>query len=244
MHETEFIRGPFVQPCGGGASLAARILRPGQALFAAENSRGQARRRMGPRASEGQEPAGHAADLALVRRSLRGDLGATREFCQRLACVPAMLRDRHRRMGRPLSTEELEDAQQETLAALWAKRDEYRGQASIETWAYRFVSNEMLKALERRRRSARARGDDEILEGHSAPAPEAPPLDGAVLHAALDRLGSPAADIIRARHFDDRSFDDIARSSRAPLSTIKARYYRGLCDLRRLIEPQWRKVAP
>jgi RNA polymerase sigma-70 factor, ECF subfamily len=184
----------------------------------------------------------HAADLELVARARTGDPGAIADLTERLACVPAMLRDRHRRLGNPLTAEELAEVEQETLAALWDKLARFEGRASIETWAFRFVSFELHKGLDRRRRQRRfvSDGDSEILLRAQPEAAE-PAIDPVTLHEELERVGPPGSDVIRMRHFEGLSFDEIAKSCGEPVNTVKARYYRGLERLRTLLGPILRR---
>lgn len=172
-----------------------------------------------------------------MRRAQAGDARATETVLERLACVPAMLRSRHRRLGAPLGADELEDVEQETLTALWTKLGLFNGIASLETWAYRFAMNELLRAADRKLRRARLRPEDRDarLDELEAPVATEPGEEHLALELALGRLPPAVADVIRARHFDDRSFEDLARVSREPVSTVKARYYRGLCELKRLV---------
>ena len=58
----------------------------------------------------------------------------------------------------------------------------------------------------------------------------------------MERVGPPASDIIRMRHFDELEFEDIARRANQPVNTIKARYYRGLARLRELLAPRMREA--
>lgn len=178
----------------------------------------------------------HASDLDLVKRALAGEPLAVELVCRRLACVPAILRDRHARYGAPLRLEELEEVQQETLVALWAKLAVYEGRASLETWAFRFTVLELLKCLARRDRRRQFVADPEA-ELERAPQREDPEplLEPERVHAGLERLGPPANDIIRMRHFEELSFEEIARAHGEPVNTIKARYYRGMERLRELL---------
>src|SRR6185503_6089298 len=157
---------------------------------------------------------------------------------ERLSCVPAMLRDRHRKMGQPLRPEELAEVEQETLAALWDKLAVYEGRASIETWAYRFVVLELYKGLERRRRLRRfvPDGESEIIV-RAQPEMVELAIDPVALHDELERVGPPSSDIIRMRHFEALSFGEIAARLGEPIATIKTRYYRGLGRLRTLLGP-------
>ncbi len=186
----------------------------------------------------------HSADLDLLSRARSGDAGALARLAERLSCVPAMLRDRHRRLGNPLTPEDLDEVEQETLTALWDKLATYAGRASLETWIYRFMVLELHKGLERRRRQRRFVPEDVFtLSDRAQPEPTEPEIELTVLHAGLDRVGSPGADIIRMRHFDELSFDEIADHRGEPASTVKARYYRALIRLRILLGPVLRRAT-
>ncbi len=183
----------------------------------------------------------HAADVDLARRARAGDERAIARLTERWACVPAMLRHLHRRFGAPLTAEELEDVEQETLAALWSKLASFQGRAALETWAFRFAAHEIHKSVERRRR--RAFDETTGLDAQAAPEADEPVLDPTTVRDGLERVGGPASDVIRMRHFDELSFEDIARRTAEPLSTVKARYYRGLHRLREILLRHLKKAV-
>jgi RNA polymerase sigma-70 factor (ECF subfamily) len=175
-------------------------------------------------------------DLELVRRALAGEARALEELTDRLACVPAMLRDRHRRYGSPLKTEELAEVEQDTLVAMWGKLAQFEGRASIETWVYRFTVHELLKAIVRKRRGRFVEGDA-ALQAHAAPQDDEASEDmAAALDECLRRLGSPSSEVVKLRHFECLSFEDIASRTCEPTSTVKARYYRAMERLRELLD--------
>lgn len=131
--------------------------------------------------------------------------------------------------------------QQATIAALWAKLATYEGRASLETWAFRFTVLELLKSLARRDRQRQRAVDAEAeLEHVPEREPDEPTLEPERIHAGLEQLGPPANEIIRLRHFEERSFEEISRAYGEPVNTIKARYYRGLERLRQLLEKHLR----
>jgi RNA polymerase sigma-70 factor (ECF subfamily) len=191
------------------------------------------------------EGAGRAEDLALVRRVLRGDELALEALRQRLARLPAMLRHQDARLGRPLNETELEDVLRDTVAALWSKLSTFEGRASLETWMYRFAALELLKAVQRKCRAPQPLDDpwstpDGSAEERLAAEPE---FDRAQLEDGLASLTTGAAAVIRMRHFEDLSFEQVAARTRLPLNTVKARYYRGLARLREILERQRRRVS-
>lgn len=187
---------------------------------------------------------GYEADLELARRATARDPQALDELIRRWACVPAMLRGLQRRLGARLNAEELAEVDQNILGALWTKLADYEGRAALESWAFRFVQLELHKALDRRRRSSRlALVDGERLAELPVADPQSPAIDPATLRACVDRLGSPTSDIVSMRHYDDLSFDEIARRRCEALSAVKARYYRGLERLKTLLEPHMRRQS-
>ena len=180
--------------------------------------------------SESQEGTGEE-DLALVRRALAGDERATRELLRRIECLPVMVLLRHQRMGSPLPPQELDDVVQNALTALWRKLDRYDGRARLEQWAYGFASVELVKTVERRARRAREQPSGDSPDVAVDP-PEELPLDVEKLDAALGRLEGNDARIVRARHYEELGFDEIAERQGRPVNTIKTRYYRSLKRLR------------
>ncbi len=190
-------------------------------------------------ASSKESPAAaNLEDLELVSRILRQDPAALEEMGRRLACLLAMLRFQSRRLGAALSEHELEEIAQDTVVALWSKLATFKGLSTLETWAFRFATLEILKVIQRRaRRPAPARTIDEDNEPAIAVDPEnEPSIGSADLQAGLESLEPTTARVIRRRHHDEASFDDIAASEGLPLNTVKARYYRGLARLREHLE--------
>jgi RNA polymerase sigma-70 factor, ECF subfamily len=96
-----------------------------------------------------KETVGRAAELALVERCRRGELGAFEELYRAhagrlysLAC---------RMLGNPADAEDL---LQEIFLAAHRKLDGFRGEAALGTWLYRLATNQILDHL--RSRAARA----------------------------------------------------------------------------------------
>ena len=182
-----------------------------------------------------------AGELVRVRAALSGDGPALEALARSMARVPGFVRAQNRRFGSPLGEEELSDVVQETFRAAWAKLGEYEGRSAFDTWLFSFGTNELLKALERRRRDAVVQhGDLGALEAR-APAP-APLVEPLVLHQSLRRLEPREQDLVRARHFEELAFEEIARASGEPLGTVKARYYRALEKLRTSLSGTWRRA--
>jgi RNA polymerase sigma-70 factor (ECF subfamily) len=185
----------------------------------------------------------HARDLALVRRAAGDDPWAAHELAERLACVPAMARSRHAKLGSPLSEDELTDVVQDTLVKLLSKLRSFEGRSSLETWAYGFVVRELYKGFDRLRRRARRVpwSEERIAEL----ADESRSVEGdeyRVVHEQIQAIGPPGSEIIRLKHFQLLTFEQIAEELDMPLGTVKTRYYRSADRLRGLLRPHWRKM--
>lgn len=184
-------------------------------------------------------PLPFSSDEELLAAARSGSPAAIDALIERLACVPAMLRLRERHLGALLNDDERREAAQDTIAAVWGKLELYRGNAGLEGWVWGFVVRELYKALERRRREA-------VPElGDALPAVERPRRDEecrARVERSLLELEPPDAEIVRMRHFEERSFAEIAAELAMPRSSVKTRYYRALVRLRVLLLPLWREV--
>ena len=171
-------------------------------------------------------------DRLLVQAVLRGQPEAIQRLVDRLECVPAMARNRNRVLGRPLDPGELDDLVQDCLVILWRKLDRFPEQAPLEGWAYRVCVLEMMNAIRAKRRRPVSSAEAARL----AEAPMDAPLHGSeVLTQGLERLGPPAAEIIRRKHFAQLTFEQIAEESDTPVNTVKSHYYRGLQRLRAIL---------
>jgi len=171
----------------------------------------------------------HPEDLELARLALRGDAAARHAFCLRMRCVPRLLFVMNRRQRRPLPTSELEDLVQDTLATIWRRLDSFEGLASLETWSYRFCAFQLANRL---RSVARQPVTVPLMRTE---APDGDPTDLWAyedVHRALDALEHNVAAVIRLKHFEHLSFDEIGSRLEVSPNTAKTRYYRGLEQLR------------
>lgn len=181
-----------------------------------------------------EERARALADLDLVRRSLLGNTQTAHTLMDRLGCVARMVASKNARMGRPLDASEVEDVVQNTLILIWKKRAEFLGTGPLEAWVYRISYLEFMNRMRKRLRSPKSLEEAGVAE-HNEPAAAAEPdaLEFEVLHQSLDIVGPPDANVVRLKHFDSLTFDQIAVRLDIPANTAKTQYYRGLEKLRR-----------
>lgn len=197
-----------------------------------------------PRATEvgtvpGRVPdTSHEQDLQVAREALRGSLPARKRFVEQMRCVPRYLCVLNHRLGRPFGDHELEDLSQETLVEIWRRLDSYAGLASLQTWAFSFCQQVMSSRL----RSHRRRPASTELKDSQGPSPDTAgsSLDFEHIHNALGRLSARDAAIIRLKHFEELTFEQIAERLGMPTSSAKADYHRSIDRLRDILE-MWHK---
>lgn len=178
--------------------------------------------------ADGGGPAsGPDLDLELVQAILGKLRERLIQFLDRLECVPRILQSRNRALGRPLDDAELEDVAQETLSVVWRKLPQFEGRSSLETWIYRIAVFELMNAI--RSRSRRRWQSTPIADKDQWAAASPHEFDDySDLYGALELLNAEEADVIRAKHFDDVAFSEIARLLSISEGTAKTRYYRGM----------------
>ncbi|MFN0007946.1 MAG: RNA polymerase sigma factor [Planctomycetota bacterium] len=182
--------------------------------------------------------ASHEQDLHTAREALGGSLPARKRFVEHMRCVPRYLCVLNHRLGRPFSDHELEDLTQETLVEIWRRLDSYAGLASLPTWAFRFCQQVLSSRLRSRRRRP---ASTELFESEGSPVAPGTSLDFEHVHNAIERLPARDAAIIRLKHFEELTFEQIAERLAMPPSSAKADYHRSIERLRELLDVWHRK---
>lgn len=181
----------------------------------------------------------HEADLHLARAAAAGDPAAKQRFAERMECLPRLVRAVERRMAVRLTPDESLDLTQEVLVRVWSKLDAYEGRATLESWVLRFVFLELRNFLRKRDRSRIPQSEG--LEELQAEIPETiSPEAHAFLMQSLEELSPPAPEILRLRHHEQLTFDQIGARLGIPGNTAKTLYHRGLAKLRTRLEPRLR----
>ena len=174
----------------------------------------------------------HEDDLRLVQRVLGGDPQATDELLRRLRCLPVILSARNRRLGSPLDSALLQDLAQDTVVAIWTRLSTFTGNSSLEAWVYRFCLHKHLAQVRNRGRRVRIEAVETPLLSR-APAPEeGVAVDEEMLYRSLDELDEERALVVRLKHFEDLTFEEIAQRLSISPNTVKTHYYRALKSLR------------
>jgi RNA polymerase sigma-70 factor (ECF subfamily) len=134
-----------------------------------------------------------------------------------------------------------EDLFQETWMRVLLRGSQYNGRARFDTWLFTIARNLVID-LSRKRTMASL---DEMSEGgeddrpFEIAMPGPTPLDqfqsrenSAEVSEVLLKLDSTYREVLVLRFYEELSLDEIANVTRAPLSTVKSRLYRGLAALK------------
>lgn len=174
----------------------------------------------------------HPGDVDLARRAVARDPISLGVLLARLRCVPKFAAIVNRRFASALSSAALEDATQDALATIWSKLHGYRGDAALETWAYRITELTMRNALRKARRlgSSLDPQRDDLL---AADDPAIAAIDRSEqIRDAMDRLPREESDVVRLKQYEDRTFEQIGETLGVSPNTAKTRYYRALSTMR------------
>jgi RNA polymerase sigma-70 factor, ECF subfamily len=134
-----------------------------------------------------------------------------------------------------------EDLFQETWIRVLRRGSQYNGQARFDTWIFTIARNLVID-LSRKRTMAsldemREGGDDErpfeIVEDGPSPLEQFQGRENAAEVATVIQTLDPSyREVLTLRFHEEMSLEEIATVTRAPLSTVKSRLYRGLAALK------------
>src|SRR5579862_2501781 len=139
-----------------------------------------------------------------------------------------------------------EDLFQETWMRVLVRGSQFNGNSRFDTWLFTIARN---LVIDLRRRKAMASleemceaGDEE--RPFEVPSPEKTPFEhlctlesGQLVADALVTLDPLHREVLVLRFHEEMSLEEIARFTRAPLSTVKSRLYRGLAALKPHMAP-------
>ncbi len=138
-----------------------------------------------------------------------------------------------------------EDLFQETWMRVLIRGAQYNGKARFDTWLFTIARNLVID-LSRKRTMAsldemsEANEDDRPFEvAMTGPSPLeqfTSREDSAEVCEVLLTLDTPYREVLVLRFYEEMSLEEIAGMTRAPLSTVKSRLYRGLASLKPELE--------
>jgi RNA polymerase sigma-70 factor (ECF subfamily) len=171
-------------------------------------------------------------DADLIRRWQQGDAAAFEALVRRWQ--QPVGRFLFRLVGR---AELVNDLCQEVLLRVYLAGPRYRPSAAFSTWLYRIALNVTRDAARRRRREPVSLSDREVVD--RSPPPEANyqqhELENIVAQAVAE-LPEPLRTVLVLRQYEGMSFEEIARLTETPASTLKSRFAVALRRLRKQLQ--------
>lgn len=176
---------------------------------------------------------GGQSDAELVRRSLAGDRAAFGELAERYArpiaaLTYAMVRDR----------EKARDMAQEALLEAYEGLRSLREPARFGGWLSGIARRRCIYAIRRERRGVRAlavRAEERRAEPPGPAAELGRSDEEARLLEALAGLGRRYREVLVLRHFEGRSYAEIAELLAVTVATVEKRLTRARTRLRELL---------
>jgi len=138
-----------------------------------------------------------------------------------------------------------EDLFQETWMRVLVRGSQYNGKARFDTWLFTIARNLVIDLSRKRTMSSldemsESSDDDRPFEvAMSGPSPLEQfqsREDCAEVGEVLLKLDSTYREVLVLRFYEELSLEEIAGVTRAPLSTVKSRLYRGLAALKPEVE--------
>ena len=147
-----------------------------------------------------------------------------------------------------------EDLFQEVWMRVLVRGSQFNGKARFETWLFTIARNLVIDQRRKRTMSSLDEmieaGDDdrpmsfEIADGDPTPFDRFSSLeDREQIAGALLELDTLHREVLVLRFHEDLSLEEISKVTRAPLSTVKSRLYRGMAMLKPKLERAMPGVA-
>jgi len=127
------------------------------------------------------------------------------------------------------------DAVQDALLKAWHRRDEFRGEAALDSWIHRIALNAAIDLTRRRKRRGEEELDPELPEAVATESAESEYVQeafGKDLSTAMQRLTGKERQIFLLKHVEGWRLDEIAESLQMPLGSVKNALFRAVRKLR------------
>ena len=127
------------------------------------------------------------------------------------------------------------DADQEALLKAWHRRDDFRGEAALDSWIHRIALNAAIDLTRRRKTRAEDVLDDDEHFVESSEQPDNEYVQqafGADVATALQRLTTKERQAFVLKHVEDWRIDEIAESLRTNPNNVKSILFRAVRKLR------------
>jgi RNA polymerase sigma-70 factor (ECF subfamily) len=127
------------------------------------------------------------------------------------------------------------DAVQEALLKAWHRRDDFRGDAALDSWIHRIAVNAAIDLIRRRK----TRAEDDVDVDSFVAAPSASPESeysqealGKDLAVAMQRLTTMERQTFLLKHIEGWRLEEIAESLQINIPSVKHALFRAIRKLR------------
>jgi len=127
------------------------------------------------------------------------------------------------------------DAVQEALLKAWDRRDDFRGEAALDSWIHRIAVNAAIDLTRRRKTRAENEFDDDSFEAAPSASPDSEyVLDalGKDLAVAMQRLSTTERQTFVLKHIEGWRLEEIAESLHTNVNNTKSTLFRAIRKLR------------
>jgi RNA polymerase sigma-70 factor (ECF subfamily) len=147
------------------------------------------------------------------------------------------------------SSEEAEDAAQETFLRAYARLAQYDPQMKFSTWVFSIANHHCIDRLRKRRATHISIDDNPVLENlqEDTPQPEHRALDqeqSVELQALISLLEPEYRTPLVLRYWEEMGYEEIAEAMGVTVAAVKSRLFRARQQLMALYERDQSEAAP
>ena len=127
------------------------------------------------------------------------------------------------------------DAVQEALLKAWDRRDDFRGEAALDSWIHRIALNAAIDLTRRRKTRAENEFDEDSFEAAPSASPESEYILeslGKDLAVAMQRLSAMERQVFLLKHVEGWRLDEIAETLQTTINGVKHALFRAIRKLR------------
>ena len=127
------------------------------------------------------------------------------------------------------------DAVQEALLKAWDRRDDFRGEAALDSWIHRIALNAAIDLTRRRKTRAEQEFEDDNFEAAQSASPESEYVVESLskdLTTAMKRLSAMERQVFVLKHIEGWHLDEIAESLQTSINGVKHSLFRAVTKLR------------
>jgi RNA polymerase sigma-70 factor (ECF subfamily) len=170
-----------------------------------------------------------AADAGVITRCQNGELKAFEELVRRYHASAVRLS-----FGWLRNMDDATDASQDAFVKALEALPRFDVRKPFFPWFYVILKNTCFKRL----RFTRSRREQPMDQTPDVAAPERKPSSYSTdtLKAALGRLSGEHREVLVLRHWDDKSYDEIAAALSVPIGTVMSRLHNARRALRAVLE--------